>query len=443
MAAFGVSVPAFGAAVAVNHDPVGTRPVLLRLPLFRQEAQQAQEGDALGVALSAQPPRSWVMTTVAVLFVSIALAAAVLGEYTRKERVSGVLAPTRGAVRIFTPQAGTLVALSASEGSRVRRGDLLATISSERASAASPQPEAAVQRELRDRRDSLQREAERQAELRMLGEMAGRERVQGLERQLAQADDQVELQRNRVTGSQRQLEGQRTLRVADYISEQALQEKEQAFTDQRVQMASALRSAAALNAELAAARNDLVRMRLTTANVAAQLHRQISEIEQQLTEVEERRSVLLRAPIDGTVTTVQADIGQTVNPNAALLTLLPDGAALEARLVVPSRAAGFIHAGQTVALRYQAVPFERYGHALGTVVHVGQVVLSPEEAGMPGVSAASGYRVTVRLPSQGVLAYGRSMPLQAGMALDADIWIDRRRIVEWLFDPVLAIKGRL
>ena len=53
------------------------------------------------------------------------------------------------------------------------------------------------------------------------------------------------------------------------------------------------------------------------------------------------------------------------------------------------------------------------------------------------------YRVTVRLPRQAVQAYGQAMPLQAGMVLDADIRIDRRRLIEWVFDPLLSITGRI
>jgi membrane fusion protein len=53
------------------------------------------------------------------------------------------------------------------------------------------------------------------------------------------------------------------------------------------------------------------------------------------------------------------------------------------------------------------------------------------------------YRVTVRQPAQQVQAYGRAMRLQAGMSVDADIRVDRRRVIEWLFDPILSVTGRV
>ena len=51
--------------------------------------------------------------------------------------------------------------------------------------------------------------------------------------------------------------------------------------------------------------------------------------------------------------------------------------------------------------------------------------------------------MTVRLPAQQVSAYGQAMILQAGMVVDADIAVDRRSILEWVFDPLLAVTGRL
>ena len=53
------------------------------------------------------------------------------------------------------------------------------------------------------------------------------------------------------------------------------------------------------------------------------------------------------------------------------------------------------------------------------------------------------YRIIVALDAQSVAAYGVAQPLVPGMQLDADVLLDRRRLIEWLFEPVLGIKGRI
>jgi membrane fusion protein len=42
-----------------------------------------------------------------------------------------------------------------------------------------------------------------------------------------------------------------------------------------------------------------------------------------------------------------------------------------------------------------------------------------------------------------VQAYGQSLALQSGMVLDANIWVDRRRLIEWVVDPLLSVVGRV
>ena len=52
------------------------------------------------------------------------------------------------------------------------------------------------------------------------------------------------------------------------------------------------------------------------------------------------------------------------------------------------------------------------------------------------------YRITVNLHQQTVTAYGQPMPLQAGMQLEADVLLERRRLVEWMLEPLFSISGK-
>ena len=67
----------------------------------------------------------------------------------------------------------------------------------------------------------------------------------------------------------------------------------------------------------------------------------------------------------------------------------------------------------------------------------------PNEADVPIPMTEPAYRVTVVLESQVVKAYGQDLPLQAGMIVDADIWLDRRRLYEWVLDPLYSVLGRV
>ena len=49
----------------------------------------------------------------------------------------------------------------------------------------------------------------------------------------------------------------------------------------------------------------------------------------------------------------------------------------------------------------------------------------------------------MHLAAQTIPAYGQQEPLQPGMQVEADVMLDRRRLIEWIFEPVLGIASRV
>ncbi|HET7266479.1 MAG TPA: hypothetical protein VFJ15_00055 [Oleiagrimonas sp.] len=115
---------------------------------------------------------------------------------------------------------------------------------------------------------------------------------------------------------------------------------------------------------------------------------------------------------------------------------------LEAQLLVPSGAIGFVHKGTPVVLHYQAFPYQKFGAQRGKVLQVSRSALTTT-----AVSALLGqpappkplYRVEVKLARQTIKAYGEPQALMPGMTVDADLLLDRRRMIEWIFEPLYGI----
>jgi multidrug efflux pump subunit AcrA (membrane-fusion protein) len=149
-----------------------------------------------------------------------------------------------------------------------------------------------------------------------------------------------------------------------------------------------------------------------------------------------RRSVTALG--SGTATAVAADVGEMVDGGRLLAAIVPAGAKLQAHLYVPGKAVGFIRPGDAVLLRYQAFPYQKFGHYRGAVAGISNTALSGGR--MDG--AAPEYRITVELDSQTVVAYGRPQPLQAGMLLEADVLQETRRLYEWALEPLFSVAGR-
>jgi len=52
------------------------------------------------------------------------------------------------------------------------------------------------------------------------------------------------------------------------------------------------------------------------------------------------------------------------------------------------------------------------------------------------------YPVTVSLRRQTAIAYGKQVPLQPGMQLEADVHIETRPLFEWILEPLFTLTGR-
>ncbi len=154
---------------------------------------------------------------------------------------------------------------------------------------------------------------------------------------------------------------------------------------------------------------------------------------------------MLRAPRDGIVSTVLPKPGQMVSTGQPLLAILPIGSTLQAQLLVPSRAVGFIDPGSRVVLRYEAYPYQKFGQQYGEVTDVSRSALGASDiAALIGQQGQQPlYRVQVKLDKPFVLAYGKREALKPGMALQADILMDRRSLLEWVFEPLYGMAHHL
>lgn len=422
-------------------------------PLFRPEAVATQQDRWLGAVLMTPRPSYTVMTAVVVLLVAGVIGLFALGEYTRKARLAGWLAPESGLIQIVAPQAGVLTQVSAQEGLEVAAGAPLAVLSAERRSETVGATQGEVLRALRARRDSLVDERERHRALFARQTAAQGDRLDVMAAEVDEMEREFELLRARVELADAGLARQRDLRARDIVVEASLRDAEEEALDQRLALQTLGRQRTTLERsrlELEAERGEAP---LREALQIAEIDRAVAQIEQELAEAEAQRETVIAAPQAGTLTALRVAAGGGVAAAEPLMTLVPAGVQLEARLYGPSSAIGFVRPGQRVLLRYDAYPHQKFGRYAGTVTSVSRATVSPGEladvagargaaAGLAAEASEPVYRVTVALEAQTATAYGAPAPLQPGMTVEADVLIETRRVWQWVVDPLYALTGR-
>ncbi|HQR56337.1 MAG TPA: HlyD family efflux transporter periplasmic adaptor subunit [Burkholderiaceae bacterium] len=411
--------------------------------LFRQEAIDAQREKLLGEVSLARPVPLWIFTALAGAFAVTLVAFSIWGEYARRERVDGFLALDTGAARILAPEAGTVADLLAKEGDEVEAGQPLIRLSFERGTASGVTSGELVQREISERQLVLERE---QQQVKLLGQQqadALRRKIADLERELAQFDVEIKAQQSRLASSRNEFQRAEELYKEKFYSESKMIEFRNNVLDQQVKVETLKRQRAGVERELSAARAEEPSIALKTQTALEQIRRQASELQQGSVQEEAKRENVIRAPVAGVLTNIAAARGETVAESAPLAVVVPKGSGLHAQLLVPTRAIGFVAPGQEVVLRYDAFPFQRFGQYRGTVERVSRTVWSPGEKVGQLVVKEPVYRVDVRLDAQYVAVGDQKLPLRSGMMVNADILQEKRKVWEWVFEPVLSLKQRL
>ncbi len=411
--------------------------------LFRQEAIDAQREKLLGEVSLARPVPLWVFTLLAIAFAAALVAFAFLGEYTRRERVEGFLALDAGAARILAPEIGTVADLMVKEGDEVAAGAPIARLSLERSTASGATPAELVQRELSQRATNLEAEKERVLQLAAQQQQQIRTRIADLRKEIAQSDVEIRLQQTRVASAREDFQRTQQLVKEGFVSDTALTQKRNDQLDQQVKLETLKRNRAGLERELRAAETELPTIDTRASQQIDLLGRQKSELQQSMVQEEAKRETIIRAPIAGVVTNIAVSKGASVAADAPIAMLLPKGSGLQAQLLVPTRAIGFVQPGNDVVLRYEAFPFQRFGQYHGKVEEISRTVWSAGEKVGSMTAREPVYRIDVKLDRQSVAAGNQEFQLRPGMLVNADILLERRTVFEWVFEPVLQLKERL
>ncbi len=410
--------------------------------LFRKEALDHHKDRLYGDVILLQPLSITVLVGIVVFICALILILLFWGSYARKESVHGYLIPDKGIVKIYAPQQSTIQQVHVKEGSEVKRGQVLITMLSQRSLEGGSDIDATLLHELEM--------TKKQQEERIVGEKSLiqsethrlHDKIKSLEKELSQIESSITTQESRVKILESRVAGAKKLLEKKNISEMDFNKFYDELLVQRQQYQELLRAKGSTQSGLAQTRSELDQLPINSKARISEIENTISEINQRYAEVRGRRTGEVRASVDGTITALQVNEGQTRGQNELLLEIVPKDALFQVELFVPSRAIGFITKNQTVRVRYDAFPYQRFGIYEGKVASISKHILIPQELPVPIELKEPVYRVIVNLKQQHVNAYGKSFPLQAGMSLEADIILEKQTLWKWIFDPLFSLKGR-
>ena len=432
-----------------SSEVVKANPTIVGEPLFRSAVIAERRSQWLGTVLLAPT----ISHSLVVIFAAVAVAAILsmlfFAEFSRSEQVDGWLVPEHGLVRVVAPRPGVITRLHVRDGDTVTEGAALVTLSTEVRSEAFGATQKEIVRHLQDRRDSLIAERGLHRKL-LLEEMDGlAKRISVFDSERDHLAGELEIQRSQARLAREIAERMRGVYDRGLATAQRFESAESNRLEQALKLRGLERQLAAAGRERLVLEAEREALPLRNEARLAELDRQLAALEQEMLVAEARRQFVITAAQAGTVTALRAEQGSSANTSTPLLSIVPAGSELRAQLFVPSKAIGFIRPGQDVRLRYEAFPYQKFGHHQGAVSTISRSAVSPNELGaqLAGLTSLLRgdepvYLVTVQLASQTVIAYGEALSLQPGMQLQANVLIETRRLIEWVFDPLFTMTGK-
>jgi hemolysin D len=167
----------------------------------------------------------------------------------------------------------------------------------------------------------------------------------------------------------------------------------------------------------------------------------------------------LRAPIAGRVqSSVIANVGQVVTSGQEVMRVVPEDSTLEIEAYVLNRDIGFVNVGQEAVVKVESFPFTRYGSVKAHVIRIAKdAIPSPDASAIEGdparASAASGFAggertqnlvfaVVLKPDVSSIAADGVEQPLTSGMAVTVELKTGARRLLEYVFSPLVEVASR-
>lgn len=285
------------------------------------------------------------------------------------------------------------------------------------------------------------REQERGTEVRYRQETARiTSQIANFERELIALNNRLKLQQRAVDLAAEQLAKIERLTQQEVTSQLELTNAMSNDINQRLAMENVEQQIIAREGALGEARYALNGLINSEKGDLSQIRVQISQLEDSRVGLEASSRYLVRSPLSGRISALQGAVGQSLQPSAPVITIIPEASEIIASLLAPTRAAGFLDTGQDVNLLIDAFPYQKFGVQSGSIIEISETPFRPGELDAPIPFEQAVYRIKVKLNKQTITAYGKEVDLKPGMTLQGDLITDRRTLLQWMLDPLFTLR---
>ncbi|EIR0366159.1 HlyD family secretion protein [Salmonella enterica] len=415
--------------------------------MFRQEALDNRKMKWRGRAILLPGMPLWLTMLGSIAFITAFLTFVIAGTYNRRVNVSGEVTTWPRAVNIYSGVQGFIVRQFVHEGQSIKKGDPIYQIDVSKSTRSG----VVTDNQRRDIENQLVRVDN------IISRLAESKKItlNTLEKQRLQYSDAFRLSSDIIRQAaegikimKNNMENYRNYQSKGLITQDQLTNQVALYYQQQNNLLSLSGQNEQNALQITSLESQIQTQAADFDNRIYQMELQRYELQKELVDTDVGGEIIIRALSDGKVDSLSVTVGQMVNAGDSLLQVIPENIENYYLIIwVPNDAVPYISAGDKVNIRYEAFPAEKFGQFSATVKTISRTPASTQEMltykGAPqntlGISVPW-YKVIVK-PEKQIISYdGKSLPLENGMKAESTLFLEKRRIYQWMLSPFYDMK---
>lgn len=414
--------------------------------IYRKEAVEYKRNHWKGKALLLAGLPAGVIIFSSFIFLSTLILTLIFFNFTQRIDVRGEVITLPHSVNVFSPQQGFVVNQHVKVGDLVHKGQPLYELDVSRntinGNVSTAQIEV-INEKITNAQDIISKLSHNKSET-----------LSALNKQIKTTSDSLAETNRMLANTQAGLKKMHTnLSSYDKYLKDGMITKDQynyqhsLYFQQQSAYQSLVSQKMQLESQLTQTNSDKVTKAADFDNQISSQHNQINDYKNQLVESNANGNIIIKATTDGKIESLAVTKGQMVENGSSLAQIKPTGD-IEYYLILwlPNNTIPYVKPGDTINIRYDAFPADKFGQFPGKVLSISSVPASRQEmAEYTNVNNGTNqqelalYKAIIRIKDKTFSYNGKMLTLSNGLKAQAVVFLEERPLYMWMFTPFYKI----
>ena len=410
--------------------------------IYRKEAIEYKKIHWKGKALLLAGIPAWLVTLLASLFLIALVLSLIFCTFTQRIDVRGEVITLPHSVNVFAPQQGFVVNQHVKVGDIVNKGQPLYELDVSRntinGNVSAAQIEV-INEKIANAEDIISKLTRNKAET-----------LTALDKQIKTTSASLAETNRMLATTQVGLNKMHTnLSSYDKYLKDGLITKDQynyqhsLYFQQQSAYQSLVTQKMQLESQLTQTNSDKITKAADFDNQISSQHNQINDYKNQLVESHANGNLIIKATTNGKIESLAVTKGQMVENGSSLAQIKPTGD-IEYYLILwlPNNTIPYVKPGDTINIRYDAFPADKFGQFPGKVISISSVPASRQEmAEYTNVNNGTSqqelalYKAIIKIKDKTFNYNGKTLTLSNGLKAQAVVFLEERPLYMWMFTP--------